>query len=217
MGQENADKGQDFPLSSGILFGLGFGGFFDGIVLHQLLQWHHLLTSAGYPPDNVENLKVNTFWDGLFHSLTYVFVVLGLVILWRAARRTHIRWSSKLLLGTFLIGFGLFNLVEGTISHQILGIHHVNETGPRDQWLYWDLGFLAWGAVMLVAAQSRAQRSEQFFVNAAVTRARAHSRGQPEDPHDAPVRPTSGRGHRKFPSLRAAPARSADGWWSTGA
>lgn len=50
-----------FPLSSGILLGLGLGGFFDGIALHQLLQWHHLLTSAGYPPDSVENLDVNTF------------------------------------------------------------------------------------------------------------------------------------------------------------
>ena len=138
-----------FPLSAGILFGLGLGGFFDGIVLHQLLQWHHLLTSAGYPPDSVENLKVNTLWDGLFHALTYVFVAAGLAVLWRAARRTHLRWSSKLLLGTLLMGFGLFNLVEGTINHQILGLHHVNETAPREQWIYWDLGFLAWGAAML--------------------------------------------------------------------
>ncbi|KLK92877.1 membrane protein [Microvirga vignae] len=150
MRQDNADKSQDFPLSSGIIFGLGLGGFFDGIVFHQLLQWHHLVTSAGYPPDSIENLKVNTFWDGLFHSLTYVFVVLGLIILWRAARRSHIRWSSKLLLGALLIGFGLFNLVEGTINHQILGIHHVNETVAHEHWIYWDLGFLAWGAAMLI-------------------------------------------------------------------
>jgi uncharacterized membrane protein len=138
-----------FPISAGILFGLGLGGFFDGIVLHQLLQWHHLVTSAGYPPDSVENLKINTFWDGLFHALTYVFVAAGLAVLWRAARRTHLRWSSKLLVGALLMGFGLFNLVEGTVSHQILGIHHVNETAPREQWIYWDMGFLAWGAAML--------------------------------------------------------------------
>src|SRR3954454_19243041 len=76
-----------FPTSAGILFGLGLGGFFDGIVLHQLLQWHHMVTSAGYPPDDVQNLKVNTFWDGLFHASTYIFVVLGLVILWRTAHQ----------------------------------------------------------------------------------------------------------------------------------
>jgi hypothetical protein len=56
---------KDFPTSAGILLGLGMGGFFDGIVLHQLLQWHHMLTSAGYPADSVPNLELNTFWEGL--------------------------------------------------------------------------------------------------------------------------------------------------------
>ena len=59
------------------------------------------------------------------------------------------RGARKLLVGALLMGFGLFNLVEGTVSHQILGIHHVNETAPREQWIYWDMGFLAWGAAML--------------------------------------------------------------------
>lgn len=147
----NHSPSGDFPISAGILFGLGLGGFFDGIVLHQLLQWHHLLTSAGYPPDSVENLEVNTFWDGLFHSATYIFVAAGLAILWRASRRAHGRWSWRLLPATMLIGFGLFNLVEGLVNHQILGIHHVNETVPRAQWIFWDVAFLIWGAAMLVA------------------------------------------------------------------
>ena len=145
----SGDRDAGFPVLAGILFGLGLGGFFDGIVLHQLLQWHHLVTSAGYPPDSVENLKVNTFWDGLFHALTYLFVAAGLAVLWRASRRTHLRWSSKLLAGTLLMGFGAFNLVEGIVDHQILGLHHVNETAPREQWIYWDMAFLAWGAAML--------------------------------------------------------------------
>ena len=38
-----------FPTAAGIFLGLGLGGFFDGIVLHQILQWHHMATSAGYP------------------------------------------------------------------------------------------------------------------------------------------------------------------------
>ncbi len=149
MTGENSQE-RTFPVSAGIFLGLGLGGFFDGIVLHQLLQWHHMLTSAGYPPDSIHNLQVNTFWDGLFHASTYIFVVLGVALLWRAARRRHLRWSNKLLAGTMLLGFGIFNLVEGTINHHLLGIHHVNETVPRGQWIYWDLGFLAWGAVMLV-------------------------------------------------------------------
>ena len=140
-----------FPAAAGVLFGLGLGGFFDGIVLHQVLQWHHMVTSAGYPADTVRNLEINTFFDGLFHASTYIFVILGLIVLWKTAHKAHLWWSWKLLVGTVLIGFGTFNLVEGIIDHHILGLHHVNETVPRAQWIYWDLGFLLWGAVMVLA------------------------------------------------------------------
>jgi uncharacterized membrane protein len=139
-----------FPTSAGVLLGLGLGGFFDGIVLHQVLQWHHMLTSAGYPADSLGNLEFNVLWDGLFHVSTYVFTALGLFTLWRAARRSHIRWPGKLLPATMLIGFGAFNLVEGVVDHHILGLHHVNETVPPAAWIYWDVGFLIWGALMLV-------------------------------------------------------------------
>ncbi len=73
MGGTKRTDGQ-FPISAGILFGLGLGGFFDGIVLHQVLQWHHMLTSAGYPADSVPNLQLNTLWDGVFHASTYIFL-----------------------------------------------------------------------------------------------------------------------------------------------
>ena len=139
-----------FPVSAGILFGLGLGGFFDGILLHQVLQWHHMLTSAGYPADSVPHLEINTLWDGLFHLSTYGCVVLGLLFLWRAARRTHARWSGRLLAGTLLMGFGLFNVGEGLVNHQLLGLHHVNETVPPAQWIYWDIGFLVGGALMFL-------------------------------------------------------------------
>jgi len=49
-----------------------------------------------------------------------------------------------------LIGFGIFNVVEGIVDHHLLGIHHVNETVPPEWWIYWDLAFLLWGAVMLI-------------------------------------------------------------------
>jgi uncharacterized membrane protein len=136
-------------MSAGILLGLGLGGFFDGIVFHQLLQWHHMLTSAGYPADSLSNLEVNTLWDGLFHSLTYIFVAAGLFILWNHERRTHLRWSGKLVFGPVLMGWGIFNLVEGIVNHHVLGLHHVNETVPPGQWIFWDIGFLIWGAAML--------------------------------------------------------------------
>jgi uncharacterized membrane protein len=152
---------RDFPISAGILFGLGLGGFFDGIIFHQVLQWHHMLTSAGYPASNVHNLEVNTLWDGVFHLSTYLFVLIGLIIFWKRAHRTHVPWSNKLLAGAILAGFGIFNLVEGLVDHHLLGIHHVNETVPPEQWVYWDVAFLAWGAAMLIGGRFLLKTGEQ--------------------------------------------------------
>ncbi|RWO03255.1 MAG: DUF2243 domain-containing protein, partial [Mesorhizobium sp.] len=56
---------------------------------------------------------------------------------------------------------GMFNLVEGVINHQLLGIHHVNETVPQDQWIYWDIGFLIWGALMLIGGLALARRGKR--------------------------------------------------------
>lgn len=147
---------------AGLLLGIGLGGFFDGIVLHQILQWHHMLSSHGdYPSTTVAGLEVNTLWDGLFHATTYVAVAIGLALLWRGSRETHTPWSTRLLVGLLLMGWGSFNLVEGTINHQILTIHHVNETIPRDQWRWWDLGFLAWGLAMLAGGWRLARAGER--------------------------------------------------------
>ncbi len=47
-----------------------------------------------------------------------------------------------MLVGSILMGFGIFNLVEGVIDHHIFQIQHVNETVPMNQCMYWDIGFL---------------------------------------------------------------------------
>lgn len=132
-------------LVSGLLLGLGMGGLFDGIVLHQILQWHHMLTSAGYPANSVENLQLNTLADGFFHAAAWLLTAIGLFVFWRAVQRKQLVYSPTALSGAFLMGWGLFNLVEGIVNHHILGIHHVR-SGPDE--LLWDLAFLAWGALM---------------------------------------------------------------------
>ena len=43
--------------------------------LHQILQWHHMVTRAGYPPDSVRNLTITTLFDGLFHAATWIATV----------------------------------------------------------------------------------------------------------------------------------------------
>ncbi len=131
-----------------VLLGLGLGGFFDGVLLHQILQWHHMVTSAGYPANTVENLELNTLLDGLFHASTYVMTAVGLGLLWSAARLPHVRWSTRLLIGGLLVGWGTFNVVEGIVDHHILGIHHVR-SGPNE--LLYDVAFLALGAILVLA------------------------------------------------------------------
>lgn len=131
------------------MFGIGLGGFVDGILLHQILQWHHLVSDVdGYPTTTVAGLEVNTMADGFFHVGTF-FVVLGASIvtiaLWRQ-RRLAPSWTFHL--GGLLAGWGLFNLVEGLVDHQLLGLHHVRDDlgGP----VSWDLAFICF-ALLLIA------------------------------------------------------------------
>ncbi len=138
------------------MLGLGLGGFIDGIVLHQILQWHHMLTSEGsYPATTVGGLEVNTLWDGLFHASTWVLTALGLFLLARASSHGA-SCSNRTLFGLMLAGWGTFNLVEGVVDHHILGIHHVKADVP-----ILDLAFLALGALLLVGGLVMAREGEQ--------------------------------------------------------
>jgi uncharacterized membrane protein len=147
----------------GAIIGFGLGGFVDGILLHQLLQWHHMLSSvAAYPPDTLPGLRMNTVWDGVFHTITWLSVLMGLGLLYsRVAKERRRVWTSRALWGWMLIGWGVFNIVEGVIDHHLLGIHHVHG-GPHQLW--WDLGFLALGAVLIaiggLLTRSADQRSD---------------------------------------------------------
>ncbi len=147
-------------LTAGTFLGIGMGGFVDGIVFHQLLQTHNML-SARLPKDNVVNMQVNMFWDGLFHVFTWITTAVGLGLLWQAGGRADVPWVTRLFVGSLILGWGIFNLVEGLIDHQLLGVHHVRDDlgGP----LSWDLGFLAFGALLLAAGAAlvRAGRRDQ--------------------------------------------------------
>jgi uncharacterized membrane protein len=144
-------------LTAGILLGVGLGGFVDGIVLHQILQWHHMVTEP-LPADSVRNLELNTFGDGLFHAFTWLMTAVGLGLLWRASKQPHVLWSAKAFIGSLAIGWGSFNLIEGIVDHHLLGIHHVR-SGP-DQ-LAWDLAFLVFGAVLVVGGWMLARSAYQ--------------------------------------------------------
>jgi uncharacterized membrane protein len=135
--------------AAGLLYGLGFGGFVDGIVLHQILQWHHMISSVdGRDPGTLAGLEVNTVADGFFHLATWGAAFAGMVTALVAWRQGRIAPSWSFHFGLVLAGWGVFNLVEGLVDHQILGVHHVRDDLGAP--LSWDLGFLASGVLLVV-------------------------------------------------------------------
>jgi uncharacterized membrane protein len=134
--------------------GIGLGGFVDGIVLHQILQWHHMLTGehGGRSMHTVAGLEANTLVDGFFHLTTWLFVVAASVLTLRAWQRDELAPPWRVHVGLVLAGWGTFNVVEGLIDHQILGLHHVRDDlgGP----LGWDLAFLALGVALIAVGSA---------------------------------------------------------------
>ena len=133
----------------GIVLGLGLGGFLDGMVLHQIMQWHNM-GSAIVPPTTMDAMKRNMTWDGLFHAGTWLLAIAGVYLLLGAARRGERMPGRGQFTGQLLLGWGIFNLVEGLIDHHLLGIHHVRDVPvhvPAWDWLFLAIGGLGFVAI----------------------------------------------------------------------
>lgn len=128
----------------GAVLGFALGGFFDGILLHQILQWHHLLSLV----PGMADVRLQVLWDGYFHALMYVIAAVALFGLWRAHKSGQEGWGQPLF-GVVLVGFGLWHIVDSVASHWVLGIHRIKLDSPNP--LIWDLIWLtAFGIVPLV-------------------------------------------------------------------
>ncbi|MBZ9887190.1 DUF2243 domain-containing protein [Mesorhizobium sp. BR1-1-3] len=121
-----------------LLLGFALGGFFDGIVLHQILQWHHLLSGLADPAGS--DLRFQIMADGLFHLFMYVLAVAGTVLLVaaRAAGRRDVTTTEILRLA--FIGFGVWHLVDAIVFHWLLGLHRIKMNSHMP--LPWDIGWL---------------------------------------------------------------------------
>ena len=96
----------------GLLFGLGFGGFVDGIVLREILQWHHMISGA-QSSETLAGLELNVVADGFFHVVTWLLVMAGSImtlVSWRQGRLAP-TWSFHF--GLLVAGWGFFSVVEG--------------------------------------------------------------------------------------------------------
>ena len=91
-------------IAAATMLGIGMGGFIDGILFHQLLQLHNMVSGADYYPKTglapdviVVNMEINMFWDGLFHVVTWTMTAIGLAMLWHAGERPDVPWSRRTL------------------------------------------------------------------------------------------------------------------------
>lgn len=133
-------------VTAGVLLGIGQAGFLDGIVFHQLLQWHHMFSNVATDA-TVAGLELNTLGDGLFHLAIWLVTLMGIFFLWRTAKQGGFLSTSSFI-GSLLVGFGGFDLLEGLIDHQLLGIHHVRSV---PQPLVYDIVFLIVSGLILSA------------------------------------------------------------------
>ena len=144
-------------MAPALLMGLGLGGFVDGILLHQILQWHHMLTGeqGGRSMSTVAGLQANTLADGFFHVATWIMVAVASWLILRAWQQGEMAPPWRAHFGMLLAGWGVFNVVEGLVDHQLLGIHHVRDDlgGPME----WDLGFLLLGVLLVVGGLALAR------------------------------------------------------------
>ncbi|MER9698819.1 DUF2243 domain-containing protein [Mesorhizobium sp. M0146] len=130
-----------------LLLGFALGGFFDGIVLHQILQWHHLLSGVADPVGS--DLRFQIMADGLFHLFMYVLAVAGTVLL-VAARAAGARpGTTTEILRLAFAGFGVWHVVDAVVFHWLLGLHRIKMNS--DLPLAWDIAWLViFGIVPLV-------------------------------------------------------------------
>ncbi|RTR33959.1 DUF2243 domain-containing protein [Robertmurraya yapensis] len=126
--------------TSGLILGLGLLGAIDGILFHQLLQWHHMILSP--------NIKLEIFTDGLFTSLFSALLIWGGVKIFQDSRHNKLGSSWKIFLGGIFVGGGTFNLVEGIINHHILQVHRVKPLAENP--LVYDLAFLVIGFFLFI-------------------------------------------------------------------
>ena len=109
-----ADTGRNNQATiAGTLIGAGMGGFVDGIMLHQILQWHNMISNL-LPPDTMETMKVNMVWDGAFHALVWIVALVGILMLWAAAYCREAMPSRQRFMGRSFSGGGCLIWSKGS-------------------------------------------------------------------------------------------------------
>jgi uncharacterized membrane protein len=148
---------------AGVTIGIGMGGFVDGILLHQILEWHNMGSSV-VPPTSLDGMRRNMVWDGEFHAAVWIVTLAGIYLLLADARRGATLPTTRAFTGQLLFGWGIFNVVEGIIDHELLNLHHVRDLPvhvPLYDWIFLavaGVGFLLAGWALMRAPHESGQQ-----------------------------------------------------------
>ena len=140
------------------------------------------------PPTGTEAVRLDMGAGGWFHAGVWALTVAGVLLLYDAACQET--WPPPLpwLVGTLLVGAGLFNLAEGAVDHHLLGLPHVRDV-PAYDW-----------ALLLVAGVG------PLVAGWLLARATARARPWPPSPWNRPPPPRRRRAPRARPTTsRRAP------------
>lgn len=137
------------------MLGFGLGALADVLLFHLVLQWHHLLSSL-YTPATLSGLRTNIFYDGVFSLGALGAMTVGAAAVWRAVNRAEEPYSGVRLVGSVLVGAGLFNVFDGVVDHYLLHIHEVVHGDPslNPHWVGASLLLLGLGILVLTESGS---------------------------------------------------------------
>lgn len=158
-------------LGAGSLIGLGMGSFIDGILMHQIFQLHNMI-SARLPVNTLEHLQQNLFWEGVFHLFSWLIILFGFIQLWRAMLNPYTPKSSRALVGSFVLGCGLFYCIEGFVNHFLLKVHHAVEQTGRTEEILWDISYIIGGLALSVMGKVLISQGKRLFYMREIDHAR---------------------------------------------
>jgi uncharacterized membrane protein len=126
---------RDVP-RAGLLLGIGLVAGVDQVVFHQLLGWHTLY--------DLSTPLASRVWEGVPHAASLVLVVGAAA--WTVVLARRAGWSWSRWCGGVLLGGGAFQLFDGLVHHELLGLHQVRYGVNL---LPYDLAWNAAGAVLV--------------------------------------------------------------------
>lgn len=134
-------------VAGGMIAGFGLAMLCDSVVLHQILQWHHSVSILSPIPDGDAG-RVSLLADGIFDLAACVVTGVGFMLL--VTEHAAEAWYRRDLARWALAGWGTAVVLDGSVNHLLLGIHHVRAGAANG--LAYDVGYLVFAGIFPLLA-----------------------------------------------------------------